>query len=87
MFGVFCPTIIFSSTPCQTEVLALLLRLEAVAVAATATVPEPRTFVLFCVKEPHHGVVLAATRVLVEVTGVWMETGEGLWWCRSASDQ
>lgn len=62
----------FSSTLCQTEVLALLLCLEAVFVAAAAAVPEAGTFVLLAVKEPHHGVVLAAAGVLAAETGIWM---------------
>lgn len=67
-----------SSSPTlrQTQVLTLFLRLEAVRVAAAAAVPEARTFPLFGVKEPHHGVVLAAALVLAEETAVWMETSQ-----------
>lgn len=62
-----------SSTLGQTEALALGLRLEAVVVAAAAAVPEASALVHLVVKEPHHGVVLAAARVLVQEAGVWVE--------------
>lgn len=75
-----------SSSLGQTEVLALLFRLEAVAVAAAAAVPEPRTFILFGVEEPHHGVVLAAALVLAEETGV-CEERERLWFTRNFTPQ
>ena len=78
-FGVFSPTNLATSCSSglgQTEVLALLLRLEAVLVAATAAVPEAGALALLVVVEPHHGVVLAAAGVLAEDTGVWTEAGE-----------
>lgn len=78
---MFSPTSLAaaSSSPTlrQTEVLTLLLRLEAVIVAAAAAVPKANAFVLLGVKEPHHGVVLAAALVLAEETAVWMEKGQG----------
>lgn len=58
----------------QTQVLALVLRGEAVVVAATAAEPEARALVLLGVKEPHHGVVLAAALVLAQEAGVCRET-------------
>lgn len=66
----------FCSSPTlrQAEVLALVLRLEAVPVAAAAAIPEARAFVLLGVEEPHHGVVLAAALVLAEEAVIWMET-------------
>lgn len=62
-----------SSTLGQTDALALGPRLEAVVVAAAAAVPEASALVLLGVKEPHHSVVLAAARVLVQEAGVWAE--------------
>lgn len=59
-----------SSALGQTEVLALVLRGEAVLVAAAAAVPEARALILLGVKEPHHGVVLAAALVLPQEAGV-----------------
>lgn len=69
-FFFFCS----SPTLRQAEVLALVLRLEAVPVAAAAAIPEARAFVLLGVEEPHHGVVLAAALVLAEEAVIWMET-------------
>lgn len=60
-----------SSALHHAEVLAVLLRLEAVAVAAAAAVPEAGTFALLRVEEPHHDVVLAAALVLSQEAGVW----------------
>lgn len=57
----------------QTQVLALLLRLEAVSVTVAAAVPEPDALVLNGVEEPHHGVVLAAAGVLALEAGVCTE--------------
>ena len=67
-----------SSSPTlrQTQVLTLLLRVEAVGVAAAAAVPEAGTLALLGVKEPHHGVVLAAALVLAEEAAVCMETSQ-----------
>lgn len=65
---------IASSVLGQTEVLALVLRGEAVLVAAAAAVPEARALTLLGVKEPHHGVVLAAALVLPQEAGVCVET-------------
>lgn len=55
-----------SPTLGQTEVLALLLRLEAVVIAAAAAVPEASALVLLAVVEPHHGEALAAALVLLQ---------------------
>lgn len=63
------PAVSFSSALRHTEVFTLLLRLEAVVVAAAAAVPETGTFALYGVEEPHHGVVLAVAGVLAEETG------------------
>lgn len=60
----------------QTEVLAVLLRFEAVLVAAAAAVPEASTATLLVVKEPHYDVVLAAAGVAPEQTSIWMKEGE-----------
>lgn len=57
----------------QTQVLALLLGLEAISVAVAAAVPEPDALVLNGVEEPHHGVDLAAAGVLALEAGVCME--------------
>lgn len=55
-----------SPTLGQTEVLALLLRLEAVVIAAATSVPEASALALLGVKEPHHGEGLAAALVLAQ---------------------
>lgn len=77
-----------SSALRHTQVLALLLRCEAIFVAATAAVPEARAFVLFGVIEPDHGVLLAAALVLLEEAGVWKETGHRRFYsqCHSVTD-
>lgn len=56
-----------SPTLGQAEVLALLLRLEAVVIAAAAAVPEASALVALGVEEPHHGVAPAAALALVLV--------------------
>lgn len=68
------PAVAPSAALGQTQVLALVLRGEAVVVAATAAEPEARALVLLGVKEPHHGVVLAAALVLAQEAGVYRET-------------
>lgn len=68
------PAVAPSAALGQTQVLALVLRGEAVVVAATAAEPEARALVLLGVKEPHHGVVLAAALVLAQEAGVCRET-------------
>lgn len=72
-----CGVQLSSSPTPQAQVLALLLRLEAVFVAAAAAVPEADTFALRGVEEPHHGVVLAAALVLAEQTGLCTDRVRG----------
>ena len=55
----------------QTEVLTVLLRLEAIAVPAAAAVPEPSTLTLLQVKEPTHCVVLTRTHFLAQETVIF----------------
>lgn len=80
MFWLCC-CFLSSSSPAlqQTQALALLLRLEAVPVAAAAAVPEARALALLGVEEPHHGVVLTAALVLRLEAGVFGAEADELW--------
>ena len=71
--------VLSSVTLPQTKLLTSLLRLKAVAVAATAAVPEAGALANIAVEEPLYGFALTVTGVFSEQTsGIWMETAERL---------
>lgn len=54
----------------QTEVLALVPRIEAVVIASTTAVPKANALVLLRVEEPHRSVFVTVSLVLAQETVV-----------------